>query len=55
MSRSDVKLIASAMSLVRKDTLVEGFSKVALISGGGSGHEYVGFRFQASEAVSGNI
>lgn len=43
MSRNDLKLIKSAMSLVRKDTLVDGFSKVALISGGGSGHEYARF------------
>lgn len=41
MSRSDLKLIQSAMSLVHKEALKEGFSKVALLSGGGSGHEYV--------------
>lgn len=41
MSRSDVRLLKSAMSLLRKDVLQKGATKVVLISGGGSGHEYV--------------
>lgn len=41
MTRNDVKLFKSAMSLLHKDALVETHDKVALLSGGGSGHEYV--------------
>lgn len=41
MTRSDLKLFKSAMSLLLKDALAETNHKVALVSGGGSGHEYV--------------
>jgi dihydroxyacetone kinase len=43
MTRNDVKLFKSAMSLLLKATLQKGYNKVGLISGGGSGHEYVHF------------
>jgi len=41
MARNDVKLLKSAMSLLHKEALVDAHDKVALVSGGGSGHEYV--------------
>ena len=42
MSRTDIKLLKSAMSLLRKDILSSNENKLGLVSGGGSGHEYVG-------------
>lgn len=54
MSRTDIKLFKSAMSLVRKEALLETFEKVGLISGGGSGHEYVSQRFKAPFSYSSN-
>ena len=40
MSRNDIKLFKEAQSLIHKDALKDGQKKVALLSGGGSGHEY---------------
>jgi hypothetical protein len=41
MARNDIKLFKDAMSLIHKDALKKDQKKVALVSGGGAGHEYV--------------